>query len=168
MRVPPSIRSTWEQAASAARRLADALGVRVAVAAAAAAVLVVVVALLAVLLARWPLVLAVLVLVIVAAVVVLVAARVVRPIRALTDDVDRAANETLPAVAAALESGSAADADVAITARGPAEVIALAGAVTSFGTPRSLSPGRSTAGTAGPATSPPISPGAITAWWTGS
>ena len=134
MRVPPSIRSTWEQAASAARRLADVLGVRVAVAAAAAAVLVVVVALLAVLLARWPLVLAVLVLVIVAAVVVLVAARVLRPIRTLTDDVDRAANETLPAVAAALESGSAADADVAITARGPAEVIALAGAVTSFGT----------------------------------
>ena len=110
MRVPPSIRSTWEQAAGAARRLADVLGVRVAVAAAAAAGLVVVVALLAVLLARWPLVLAVLVLLVVVAVVVLVAARVLRPIRALTDDVDRAANETLPAAAAALESGSAVDA----------------------------------------------------------
>ena len=133
MRVPPSIRSTWGQAASAVRRFADVLRVSVAVAATAAAVLVLVVALLAALLAQWPLVLAVLVLLVVVAVVVVVAARVLRPVRALTDDVDRAANETLPAAAAALESGSAVDADVAITARGPAEVIALAEAVTSFG-----------------------------------
>jgi signal transduction histidine kinase len=109
--------------------------VSVAAAAAAAAVLVVVVALLAALLARWPLVLAVLVLLVVAGVVVLVTARVLRPIRTLTDDVDRAANETLPAAAPALESGSAVEArpDVTITARGPADVVALAGAVTSFG-----------------------------------
>ena len=91
-------------------------------------------AVLAALLARWPFLLAVLVLLVVATVVVVVAVGVLRSIRELTDDVDRAANATLPAAAAALESGSAVDADVAINAHGPADVIALAGAVTSFGT----------------------------------
>ena len=122
MRVPPPIRSAWGQAASAARRVADVLGVSVAVAAAAAAGLVVVVAVLAALLARWPFLLAVLVLLVVATVVVVVAVGVLRSIRELTDDVDRAANTTLPAAAAALESGSDVDADVAINAHGPADV----------------------------------------------
>ena len=66
----------------------------------------------------------------------------------VTDDVDRAATTDPARRGGALESGSAPDADVAITARGPAEVIALAGAVTSS-VRRDLSPRRGTAGTAG-------------------
>ncbi len=129
---PAPIRSTGGQLSNGARRLGDLLGLTVGAAAGAAVVLVAVVALLATLLARRPLVLAVLVLLVVVATLVLVAARILRPVRELAHDVDRAAGETLPAVAAALASGSARP-DVAVAARGPAEVIALAGAVASFG-----------------------------------
>ena len=83
----------------------------------------------------WQLVSAVLLVLVLVAAVALVAARLLQPIRALSRDVDRAATETLPAVTAALEAGAAADALPGvepIAARGPREVTALAGAVTSL------------------------------------
>ena len=149
MRVPASVRSTWAQTtcaqktcaqktwaqtSRAARRVVDQLGPGVVAAVIAAVVL------LAALIgdmARepWQLVSAVLLVLVLVAAVALVAARLLQSIRALSRDVDRAATETLPAVTAALEAGAAADAlpGVApITARGPREVIALAGAVTSL------------------------------------
>ena len=139
MRVPASLRSawaqtTWAQTSSAARRIGDQLGPGV-----VAAVIAAVVLLGALIgdMARepWQLVSAVLLVLVLVAAVALVAARLLQPIRALSRDVDRAATETLPAVSAALEAGAAADAlpGVApIAARGPREVTALAGAVTSL------------------------------------
>ena len=144
MRVPASIRSAWTQTAwaqkawtqtsSAARRIGDQLGPGV-----VAAVIAAVVLLGALIgdMARepWQLVSAVLLVLVLVAAVALVAARLLQPVRALRRDVDRATTETLPAVTAALEAGAAADAlpGVApIVARGPREVTALAGAVTSL------------------------------------
>ena len=140
MRVPASVRSAWAQTTwaqtSSARRggIGDQLGPGV-----VAAVIAAVVLLGALIgdMARepWQLVSAVLLVLVLVAAVALVAARLLQPIRALSRDVDRAATETLPAVTAALEAGAAADAlpGVApIAARGPREVTALAGAVTSL------------------------------------
>ena len=124
----------WMQTSSAARRIGDLLGPGV-----VAAVIVAVVLLGALIgdMAQepWQLVSAVLLVLVLVAAVGLAAARLLQPIRALSRDVDRAATETLPALAAALQAGAGADAlpGVApIAVRGPREVIALGGAVTSL------------------------------------
>ncbi len=139
MRAPTSLRpawaqTTWAQTSSTARRIADQLGPGVVAAVIAAVVL------LGALIGNmarepWQLVSAVLLVLVLVAAVALVAARLLQPIRALSRDVDRVATETLPAVSAALEAGAAADALPGvepIVARGPREVTALAGAVTSL------------------------------------
>jgi signal transduction histidine kinase len=63
-------------------------------------------------------------------VVVALLVRVVQPVRSVTRDVNRAANETLPAAA----DGHAGDAVEPITTSGSAEVVDLAAAVTSLQT----------------------------------
>lgn len=123
-----SIRSGWARVLVAARRLGDVLGLGPGAAVAAVAGVAAVVALLGAFLARWPLAVAGLVLLVLAAAVAVVAGRVLTPVRALAGEVERT-SETLPAVAA---REAAADAVAPITARGPVEVVALAGAVTSL------------------------------------
>jgi signal transduction histidine kinase len=130
MRASASIRTTWARATVAARRLGDVLGLGTA---GAVAVVVAVVVALGALLWAGQLVAALLVLLVLVAAAVVVA-RVLRPVGALAGDADRAAHVTLPAVAAALEAGepAASTPDVPSSARGPAEVVALADAVTSL------------------------------------
>jgi signal transduction histidine kinase len=113
----------------ATRRLGDVLGLRPAAAVAAVIGVAAVVALLGSLLARWPLAVAGLVLLVLGAAVALVVARVLAPVRALTDGV-AGVSETLPLAAAARGTKPAADSPV--TATGPDEVVALAGAVVSL------------------------------------
>ena len=135
MRVPAVVRSAWVQTSSAARRLGDLLGPGV-----VAAVIVAVVLLGALIghLAQetWQIVSAALLLLVLVAAVGLTAARLLQPIRTLSRDVDRTATETLPALAAAFQAGAGPDALpglAPIAVRGPQEVIALGGAVTSLG-----------------------------------
>ena len=135
MRVPAVVRSAWVQTSSAARRLGDLLGPGV-----VAAVIVAVVLLGALIghLAQetWQIVSAALLLLVLVAAVGLTAARLLQPIRTLSRDVDRTATETLPALAAAFQAGAGPDALPGLTpiaVRGPQEVIALGGAVTSLG-----------------------------------
>lgn len=138
MRVPAWVQTTWVQTtwvqtSSAVRRIGDQLGPGVLTAVIAAVVLLG--ALIGDMARRpWQFVSAVLLVLVLVAAVALVAARLLSPIRVLTRDVDRAATDTLPAVGAALAAGAAADLPgiAPITARGPREVIALAGAVTSL------------------------------------
>jgi signal transduction histidine kinase len=137
MSASASIRSIQARATAAVRRLGDVLGLGTA---GTVAVVVAVVALLGALLWSGQLVAAVLVLLVVVAAMVVVVVRVLQPVRAVTRDVHRAAHETLPALAAALEAGGPATgpevASPEATTRtpGPAEVVALADAVTSLRT----------------------------------
>ena len=144
MRAPASLRpvwaqmtwaqTAWAQTSRAARRIGDQLGPGV-VAAVIAAVVLLVVLIGDMAREPWQPVSAVLLVLVLVVAVALVAARLLQPIRALSRDVDRAATETLPAVTAALEAGAAADAlpgAAPIDARGPRELTALAGAITSL------------------------------------
>jgi signal transduction histidine kinase len=130
MRAPTSIRSAWLRTVVAVRRLGDVLGLGTT---AAVVAVVAAAAVLGALVWAGQLVAAVLVLLILVAAAVVVA-RVLRPVGALARDADRAAHETLPAVAAALEAGEPAEStpDVPGGTRGPAEVVALADAVASL------------------------------------
>jgi signal transduction histidine kinase len=122
---PASIRSTGTQVPAAVRRLGDVLGLG---AAAAWAVVVGVVVVLGALLWSGQLVATVLVLLVLVVALVVVAVRVLQPVRALTRDVDRAADALPAALGPDLDPGAA------IEASGPSEVTALAGAVTSLHT----------------------------------